>query len=282
MSSLRMTTLLRAALILLALLALAFALLALNSRALIYHPDREQVAPDLPGVEAVRIETQDGERIVAWWRAPPEEHAPVFLFFDGNGGRPQIQEGRWRRIVEGGAGFLAVYYRGYSGSTGTPTEQGLYRDGRAGYDWLIARGFAPDDIIIHGFSLGSGVAVRLASERQARALILEAPFTGVDDVAAEMSPIARFAIRDRFASREIIGAVAMPILIAHGDGDTVVPYAQGQRLFALAPEPKTFARMEGSDHSTLVRDGIYDRIWRFLQAHQGGSHGQSRTEDAED
>ncbi len=263
-----MKTLLRAAFILAALLALAFALLALNTRALIYHPDRQEVAPNFPGVEAVRIATEDGERLVAWWRPPPSEGAPVFLFFDGNGGRPQIWEGRWRRIVEGGAGFLAVYYRGYSGSTGTPSEQGLYRDARAGYDWLSKRGYAPNDIIIHGFSLGSGVAARLASERPARALILEAPFTGVDDVAAErVSPLARLVIGDRFASREVIGAVAMPILIVHGDADTVVPFTQGQRLFALAPAPKTFMRMTGSDHATLVRDGIYDHIWPFLAAH---------------
>ncbi len=271
-----MALLRRAALMLAALLALsalAFAALALNTRALIYHPHREEVAPNFPGVEAVRIETEDGERLVAWWRAPPHSdtaRAPVFLFFDGNGGRPEIQDGRWRRIVEGGAGFLALYYRGYSGSTGKPSEQGLYRDARAGYAWLIAHDYAPSDIVIHGFSLGSGVAARLASERPARALVLEAPFTGIDDVAgAQYGPLARLAIRDRFASRAVIGAVRMPILIAHGDADTVIPYAQGQRLYALAPEPKNFAAMLGSDHSTLVRDGLYEHIWAFLAAHPG-------------
>jgi uncharacterized protein len=264
--------LLRPALILLALLALSVALLSCNTRSLIYHPHREEVAPNFPGVEAVRIETEDGERLVAWWRAPPRiqsgERAPVFLYFDGNAGRPETWEDRWRRIAEGGAGFLAVCYRGYSGSTGTPTEEGLRRDARAGYDWLIARGFTPDDIVIHGFSLGSGVAVRLASERPARALILEAPFTGVDDVAAEkFSPLARLLIADSFRSRDVIGAVAMPILIAHGDRDSVVPFAQGERLYALAREPKRFVRMPGSDHATLVGDGAYAHIWRFLETH---------------
>jgi hypothetical protein len=263
-----MKLLLRAALVLAALFALATALLALNTRALIYHPSTQEVAPNFPGVEAVRIETADGERIVAWWRPPPTQGAPVFLFFDGNGGRPEIWEGRWRRIAEGGAGFLAVYYRGYSGSSGTPSEQGLRLDARAGYDWLLAHGQTPEKIIIHGFSLGSGVAVRLASERPARALILEAPFTGIDDVAAEQySPWARWVIQDSFRSCDVIGAVRMPILIVHGDGDSVVPYAQGERLFALAPEPKTFVRMVGSDHATLVRDGLYDHIWPFLAAH---------------
>lgn len=257
-------------LIALALAAISLALLASCANSLIYHPHSEEVAPNLPGVEAVRIETEDGENLVAWWRPPPALEASVFLFFDGNGGRPQIWEGRWRRIVEGGAGFLAVYYRGYSGSTGNPSEQGLYADARAGYDWLIARNYKSSDIVIHGFSLGSGVAVRLASERPAHALILEAPFTGIDDVAAaRFSPLAALAIRDRFASRDLIGGVRMPLLIVHGDADSVVPFAHGERLFQLAREPKSFVRMAGSDHATLVRDGIYEHIWPFLQQHPG-------------
>lgn len=233
----------------------------------IYHPHREEVAPNFPGTEAVRIETEDGERVVAWYRAPQPDQ-PVFLFFDGNGGRPQIWGGRWRRIAETGAGFLAVYYRGYSGSTGAPSERGLHLDARAGYDWLIAHGYAPRDIVIHGFSLGSGPAVKLASQVPARALILEAPFTGVDDVAAGLvTPVVASLVRDSYRTRDWIGDVRMPVLIVHGDGDTVIPFEQGQRLFALANNPKQFVRMPGSDHATLVRDGIYPHIVAFLAQH---------------
>src|SRR5688572_3730838 len=186
----------RIALIGLALIAAPIAMLASCANTLIYHPHAEQVAPDFPDTQAVRIATEDGESLVAWYRAP-RHGEPIFLYFDGNGGRPQIWGGRWRRIAESGAGFLAVYYRGYSGSTGRPSEAGLHRDARAGYDWLIAHNYAPRDIVIHGFSLGSGVAVRLAAERPARALILEAPFTGVDDVAAaRFSSAVRLLIRD--------------------------------------------------------------------------------------
>lgn len=241
-------------------------LLVAHSNSLVYHPYTEQVAPNFANTQAVRIETEDGERIVAWYRAP-DEGQPIFLFFDGNAGRPQIWEGRWRRITESGAGFLAVYYRGYSGSTGSPSEQGLRLDARAGYDWLIAHGYTVDNIVIHGFSLGSGVAVQLAAERPARALILEAPFTGVEDVAATHFSLARYLIRDDWRSRDYIGRVQMPVLIVHGDADSVIPFSQGERLFELAPEPKQFVRMLGSDHATLVRDGIYDHIWPFLATH---------------
>jgi fermentation-respiration switch protein FrsA (DUF1100 family) len=248
-------------------IALPIAALASCQSSLIYHPHVEEVAPNFPGVDAVRIETEDGERLVAWYLAP-QAGQPVFLFFDGNGGRPHIWGGRWRRIAESGAGFLAVYYRGYSGSTGHPSERGLHLDARAGYDWLTANGYDPDDIVIHGFSLGSGVAVRLASERPARALVLEAPFTGVDDVAAaHFTPLSALLIRDRFQSREWIGGVRMPVLIVHGDADTVIPFSQGERLYALANDPKQFVRMAGSDHATLVRDGIYPHIATFLAQH---------------
>ncbi|HVK79494.1 MAG TPA: alpha/beta hydrolase, partial [Verrucomicrobiae bacterium] len=98
-------------------LALPLLALATCANSLIYHPHAEQVAPNFANTEAVTIETEDGERLVAWYR-PPAAGQPIFLFFDGNGGRPQIWEGRWRRITDTGAGFLAVSYRGYSGSTG--------------------------------------------------------------------------------------------------------------------------------------------------------------------
>lgn len=249
-----------------ALLAALYALAHFYGRSVLYHPSAVVVAPAMASVTAERITTEDGETLIAWWNAP-QPGQPVFLFFDGNGGRPEIQDGRWSRMADHGAGFLAVYYRGFSGSTGSPTEEGLRLDARAGYDWLIARGYEPHDIVIHGFSLGSAVAVQLAAEKPARALILEAPMTGIDDIAREHGAGAVASmIRDSFRSREYIGRVQMPVLIVHGDADSVIPFAQGERMFALAQEPKTFVRFPNSEHATLVRDGLYDHVWPFLAA----------------
>lgn len=238
------------------------------ARSILYQPSHAIVAPTLAGVSAQRIETSDGEMLVGWYRAP-QPGQPIFLYFDGNGGAPEMwEETRWRAISEHGAGFLAAYYRGYSGSTGSPSEAGLINDARAGYDWLIANGYAPSDIVIHGFSLGSAVAVQLAAERSARALILEAPMTGIDDIARAHAPggFTGF-MRDTFKSRDFIPRVPMPVLIAHGDADSVIPFAHGEALFALAPEPKHFVRVPGSDHATLPRDGLYAHIWAFLDSH---------------
>lgn len=243
---------------------------AANTRMFIYHPSRIQHAVNYHGVSLEHIRTADGETLIAWYLPPPVidgKRGPIFLFFDGNAGRPEVWEGRWRRIEHGGAGFLAVYYRGYSGSTGTPSERGLNLDARAGYDWLIAHDYAPRDIVIHGFSLGTGPAVQLASEKSARALILEAPYTGLDDVGRVWVGPFGALVADKFASRDVIARVHMPVLIVHGDHDRVIPFKQGERLFALANEPKQFVRMPGSDHATLVHDGIYDHIWPFIDAH---------------
>lgn len=235
-------------------------------RELLYYPTPAGGVPDPagPSIQIVHIDTQDGERLNGWW-LPPQDGKPTILFFGGNASALVEQAGRWRRIADQGVGFLAIGYRGYDGSTGNPTEAGLGEDARAAYDWLTIR-VSAEDVVIQGFSLGSGVAVRLASERRARALILEAPFTSTADVAARIYPWApvRLLLLDQYRSRDRIDRIEMPLLILHGDADQVVPFSQGRALYDLAKAPKMLVRMEGSDHNTLVRDGGYSHIWRFL------------------
>ncbi len=218
----------------------------------------------IEGGRRLTLLTADGEKLAAWFR-PPRESRQVFLFFHGKGGGLARKKWRWRRIINRGFGVLAFSYRGYPGSSGSPSERGLHEDARTAYRWLRQR-YPAKQIVLHGLSLGSGVATKLASEVSARALILEAPYTAVVDVAGERYPLlpVHALMWDQFLSRKWIKAVRMPILIAHGTGDTVVPFAHGKRLFALAPEPKTFVAFPGSDHSTLVRDGLYPHIWKFL------------------
>jgi fermentation-respiration switch protein FrsA (DUF1100 family) len=256
------------ALVLAGLYLILLAAVALNERRLLYFPHALAASPPDSAIEVVQIETADGERLVGWYR-PPAAGRPTIVFFDGNGGRLDWQAGRWRDTGAAGVGQLSVAYRGYGGSTGTPTEAGLHADARAAYAWLTAR-HAPADIVVHGFSLGSGVAVRLASERPIRALILEAPFTATVDVAAERYPFlpVRLLMRDRFESRAHIGRVSAPVLFAHGEADRVVPFRSGQRLYALADPPKRFVRYPGADHTDLPSRGLYAEIWRFLDVSQ--------------
>jgi hypothetical protein len=235
-------------------------------RELLYDPGHDARRLTLKGepVQAVRLKTADHERLTGW-HLPPVGDRPVMLFLNGRVGGLAIQAGRWRRIARQGVGFLAINYRGYGGSSGRPTEHGLNLDARAAHAWLSRR-FPPERIVIHGYSLGSGVAVRLAADHAARALVLEAPFTALDEVVDEKAmglPVG-LLLRDRYRSRDWIGRVTAPVLIVHGDKDSVVPFEEGRALFALAHEPKAFVRIAGGDHNTLTRDGLYDHVWRFL------------------
>ena len=246
--------------------ATLLAVLFFDQRNLMYQATHEGAPANSAGlgIQKITLTTADGEHLVAWW-LPPKPGNATFLFFNGNAAGLDGQGGRWKRIAREGLGFLAVAYRGYDGSTGHPTEEGLHLDSLAAYDWLTQR-IPAKDIVIHGFSLGTGVAVRLATERPARALILEAPYTSTADVAAETvrwAP-ARWMVLDKYPSRDRIGKLAMPLLIVHGDADSVVPFHEGQELFSSAPQPKRFVRMVGSDHNTLTRDGLYDHVWSFL------------------
>ncbi|MEL7048023.1 MAG: alpha/beta hydrolase [Pseudomonadota bacterium] len=218
----------------------------------------------IAGSQRISIKTTDGEVLAGWYR-PPADGQVVFLYFHGNIGALERGHGRWNRIFEHGAGLLAFSYRGYPGSTGTADQAGLFEDGRAAYRWLRQQ-HQSDVIVLHGLSLGTAVAAKLATEVDARAVILEAGFTAVSDVAAERYPWlpVHALMSDGFPTRDIIDRVRMPIMIAHGTHDTVIPFAHGEALFARAPEPKTFVKIEGGDHSTLVRDGLYDHIWQFL------------------
>jgi fermentation-respiration switch protein FrsA (DUF1100 family) len=267
-----MVRILRHTLLILAAAAIAVYLavvgyLYFNQRQLLYAARPGLETPDINGlaIQDIRITTKDGETLQAWYE-PPQEGQPVILFFHGKG--DALSMGKWRyiRMHKAGVGYLALSNRGYGGSTGAPTETGLLIDGLAAYDWLREQGFTDQQIVIHGHSLGSGVATYVATQRPARALLLKAPFTATCDVASERYPLipACLLMHDRFLNRERIKDVHMPVLIAHGDRDSVVPFSQGKHLFELANPPKVFVKMKGSEHSTLTRDGVYNAYWRFL------------------
>ena len=218
----------------------------------------------IKGGTRLSLATADHEKLAAWY-LPPKAGRPVFLFFHGKGGGLAKTKWRWQRVRKAGFGIFTFSYRGYPGSTGSPSEAGLNLDAQTAYAWLRHRHSA-SDIILHGLSLGTGVATTLATKVDARAIILEAPYTAIVDIAAERYPI--FPVRqffwDRFLSRERIAKINMPVLIVHGTRDTVIPFAHAKRLFIRAVEPKHFIAMQGSDHSTLVRDGLYKHVWKFL------------------
>jgi uncharacterized protein len=243
------------------------AALYFGQRSLLYFPTTRRTAPSdagFPQATEVILDTSDGEKVIAWHVAPKPDK-PIVLFFHGNGDFLAGRVDRFREITNAGVGLLALSYRGYAGSTGHPTEEGLHRDAMAAYEFASAH-YAPDRIVLWGFSLGTGVAVALAAKRPIAKLVLEAPYTSTVDRAGAMFPIVpvRLLMKDQFHSDERIQAVKAPILIVHGERDLTIPMTYGERLFAMAPEPKRFVRIAQGGHDDLDDHGVVKIVLSFL------------------
>src|SRR5262245_57944289 len=230
------------------------ALMYVAQRSLMYFPETVRTAPaeaGFPEAEEIVLDTADGERVIAWHVAPRGDR-PVVLYFHGNGGALRYRVDRFRALTADGIGLVALSYRGYAGSTGRPSEEGLIADAKAAYAFAAARHPAAR-LVLWGESLGTGVAVALAAEKPVARLVLEAPFTSAVDIAASVYPIVpvRWLMKDQFRSDLRIGKITAPVLIVHGDQDRVVPITSGERLYALITAPKRFVRVPGAGHEDL-------------------------------
>ncbi|WP_407176813.1 alpha/beta hydrolase [Bradyrhizobium sp. STM 3562] len=246
----------------------AVAALFFNQRSLIYPiPEAARTTPAAAGfaqAEEHLLTTSDGEQIIAWHVSAKAGHR-VVLYFHGNGDILAGLVGRFREITSDGTGLIAVSYRGYAGSSGSPSELGLLQDAAAAYNFALAH-YAASRIVPWGFSLGSGVAVALAADHPVGGLILEAPYTSIADVAATLfrwAPV-RYLLKDRFRSDEWIARVNAPLLVMHGDRDLTISISFGERLFALAHEPKQFVRFPGGGHNDLDQFGAIEAARKFI------------------
>ena len=221
-------------------------------------------AAGFPEAEEHLLTAADGEKVIIW-HVPAKPGHPVVLYFHGNGDFLAGFFGRFRDLIADGTGIVALSYRGYAGSSGRPSEQGLLQDAAAAYAFTTAR-YRADRIIAWGFSLGSGVAVALAADQAVAKLILESPFTSMTDVARSLFPIApvRWLVRDPFRSDQRIARVTVPLLIMHGARDPTISIAFGERLFALAREPKQLVRFPEGGHGDLDDYGAIEMARHFI------------------
>jgi fermentation-respiration switch protein FrsA (DUF1100 family) len=235
-------------------------------------PTFVRTAPDaagLPEAEEHVLTTADGEKVIVWHVAAKPGHA-VILYFPGNGDFLAGGVGRFRAMTSDGTGLVALSYRGYAGSSGSPSERGILLDAAAAYAFTTAR-YPEDRIVAWGFSLGSGVAVAVAAEHPIGQLILEAPYTSTVDVAGALFRVVPVCLlmRDQFHSDQRISRVRAPLLIMHGDHDAAIPIAFGERLFQLAHEPKQFVRFPGGGHDNLASFGAIETARHFISALKG-------------
>lgn len=255
------------------LLVLALLLWLLQPK-LLFLPFPEMVAePSQWGMdyEDVWLTTADGVRLHGWLlpaqppfaqqrRAKPH----TLLFLHGNAGNVSHRGASVAIFAELGLDVLLIDYRGYGQSEGRPSEIGLYQDARAAWDWLTqTRGVAPADIVVFGRSLGGAVAAELAARVQPGALIIESSFANLDAMAKLHYPLlARLApLRYHFPAADHLRQVGTPVLVLHSPDDQVVPYDQGQALFAAANEPKRFVDLTGGHN-----EGFLDSQPRYQRA----------------
>jgi len=251
-------------------------LLRLSASRLLYAPGpgRSLIPPPaelrLP-VERAPIPTEDGLELVAWVIRSERAGDPWLLICHGNGGNIS-DAGRpfhYAGLRALGLNLLAFDYRGYGESEGAPSEAGLYRDARAAYRYLRdSLGVPPERIFIFGHSLGSAVAVELAGSAPAAGLILDGALTSVTERAQEIYRFVpvRWIAASRYASIDKIGALSLPKLFLHAEGDDIVPIAHGRRLFEAAQPPKQFVALKGGHGDAFEVDSAayYGAVGRFV------------------
>jgi uncharacterized protein len=240
-----------------------------QQRALVYHPGGLRLAPaqfGLADVADVTLATPDGEKLVAWY-VKAASGQPTILYVHGNAGHLSERSERIRFFQQAGLGILMLAYRGYSGSTGTPSETANVADAVLAFDHLIATGVRKQDIVLFGESLGTGVAVQVAGLRPGAAgLVLDSPFTSMSDAGAHHFPWlpVRVLLTDRYDSLSRIAALHLPLLILHGEADATVPVAMGRALYAAANQPKRIATFPGAQHILHAQFGSLQIVHDFI------------------
>lgn len=265
------------------LYAVVAAGLTLFQRSLLYNPSVVVTHPGeagLPQARELSLLAADGERLVAWHvQAPPNR--PVILYFHGNGGALVDRAPRFRAFAERGMGVLAVAYHGYGGSGGAPTQTALLADGESAFDEALRLGYRPQQIVVMGESLGSGVATMVAAHRQEAALILDSPYLSTLDVAERryrLFPVGLLML-DTFRSDLAIARVNAPMLMIHATGDQIIPFASAQALFALAHEPKTLLIEPGPGHVVAGFPDIFPKMCAWIEEKTAASLKASREPD---
>ena len=226
------------------------------------------------GLDPVRVTTvtRDGVRLAGWVMASADTSRPWMLIFHGNAGNI-ASDGRpehYERLRALGLNLITFDYRGYGESEGTPTEAGVYLDADAAYAFVRdSLGVPAERIVIFGHSLGSAVAVDLASRVSARGLIVEGAFSSGPDAAQRIYwflPV-RLVMRSRFDSEAKIARVTGPKLFLHARQDEVIPFDLGERLYQRAPDPKTFVALRGGHNDAYLADSAvyFGAIDAFLR-----------------
>ena len=240
---------------------------------LLYHPSvnnyvKDQVAREPNEIEKVKITTKDKIDLVGWFYNKNLENFKTILFFHGNAGSLENRTYKLNHFKDLNLNFLIIAWRGFNGNKGKPNEIGLYEDAESAIRWLKMKGINEKNIILYGESLGTGVAVEIAQNKNYAGIILESPFTSMVNMGKKYYPFfpVRFLLKDKFESYKKITNISVPVLVMHGKVDKIVPFHMGKKIYELANEPKYSYFSEYDDHMMEYNEKLLKVLKDFINS----------------
>ena len=239
-------------------------------RKLLYHPNfSNHVTGDglIHSIEKINIKTEDNIDLKGWFHLKDLKKKTI-LFFHGNAGTLDNRIYKLNFLGNLDINFLIIAWRGYSGSSGKPTELGLYQDAKSAVNWLNLKGIVEKNIILYGESLGTSVAIEIGQNKNFAGIILEAPFTSMVDTGKKYYPFfpVKLLLKDKYESKNKIKNIKFPILVMHGKKDKIIPFYMGEAIYNLANKPKFKYFSDNDDHMIDFDENLVNEISSFLKS----------------
>ena len=237
-------------------------------RKLLYYPNfNSHLKGDglIHSFKNIDIKTKDSINLKGWFHLKDPKKKTI-LFFHGNAGTLDNRIYKLNFLGNLDVNFLIIGWRGFSGSSGKPSEFGLYQDAKSALNWLNSKGITDDKIILYGESLGTSVAIEVGQNRDFAGIILEAPFTSMIDIGKKYYPIfpVKLLLKDKYLSKNKIKNINSPVLVMHVKKDKIVPFYMGKKIYDLANQPKFNYFPDDDDHMMNFDDKLIDEIDLFI------------------
>ena len=239
-------------------------------RKLLYHPNINSYLKGdglIHSFENINIRTEDNINLKGWLHLKDPKKKTI-LFFHGNAGTLDNRIYKLNFLGNLDVNFLIIAWRGYSGSTGKPSEFGLYQDAKSALNWLNLKGITDEKIILYGESLGTSIAIEVGQNRDFAGIILEAPFTSMIDIGKKHYPLfpVKLLLKDKYVSKDKIKNIKSPVLVMHGKEDKIVPFYMGKKIYDLANEPKFKYFTNHDDHMMNFDEKLINEIDLFISS----------------
>ena len=239
-------------------------------RSLLYHPNENNYSGDnlTVKVEKVKIQTSDNLKLNGWFHKKNLSDYKTIIYFHGNAGTLDNRIHKLNHFKDIDVNFLIIAWRGFSGNEGKPTEDGLYIDGKSAVNWVLEQGIKEENIVLYGESLGTGITLEIAQNKNFAGVILETPFTSMVDAAKNFYPYipVNLLLKDRYENEKKVRSINIPIMIMHGEKDTIVPFSMGKKIFEIANEPKYSYFTNYDNHMMEYDENLVLALKSFLRS----------------